>query len=199
MHLYQMVQWKTGIICLQSIYCKHWNNYIITVQHSPLLVQCTYASAWRARRFRGEKILSDACAATHAPPTKTSSSSRLHNRDAILELLSPFIQLCMTHTPVTVLNSHPTMNLYRFHAFTKQKSHNTSLLLLSALLQGHRHLVELFPRFLCVPQVCQRHLLVAQGHRLRIPYTQWYRSYRRFLIQLFRFSTERPLYVVIIT
>ena len=58
-------QWKTGIICLQSIYCKRWNNYIITVQH-----QCTYASAWQGRRFRGKKILSDACAATRAPPTK---------------------------------------------------------------------------------------------------------------------------------
>jgi len=75
----------------------------------------------------------------------------------------------MTHSPVTVLNSHLTMNLYRFHAFTKQKSHNTSLLLLSALLQGHRHLVELFPRFLCKPQACQCHLLVAQGHRLAYP------------------------------
>jgi len=126
---------------------------------------------------------------------RTSSSSRLHNRDAVLELLSPFIHLCTTHTPVTVLKCRPTMNLYRFHAFAKQKSHNNSLLLLSALLQGHRHFVELFPRFLCVPQVCQRHLLVAQGHRLRNTYTQWYRSYTRFLIQLFRFFTERPLYV----
>ena len=27
---------ETWIFCLQSIYCKHWNNYIITVQHSPL-------------------------------------------------------------------------------------------------------------------------------------------------------------------
>jgi len=122
---------------------------------------------------------------------RTSSSSRLHIRDAVLELLSPFIHLCTTHTPVTVLNYHPTMNPYRFHAFAKQKSHNTSLLLLSALSQGHRHLVELFPRFLFVPQACQRHLLVAQGHLLCIPYTQLYRSYTRFLIQLFRFSTEQ--------
>jgi len=82
---------------------------------------------------------------------RTSSSSCLHNRDAVLELLSPFIHLRTTHTPVTILNSHPTMNLYRFYAFAKQKSHNTSLLLLSALLQGHRHLVKLFPRFVCVP------------------------------------------------
>ena len=52
----RFVQWKTIIICLQSIYCKHWNNYIITVQHSPLLVQCTYASAWQACRFCGKKI-----------------------------------------------------------------------------------------------------------------------------------------------
>ena len=50
--------------------CKHWNNYIITVQHSPLLVQCTYASDWQARRFRGKRILSDGCAATHAPSTE---------------------------------------------------------------------------------------------------------------------------------
>jgi len=57
----------------------------------------------------------------------------------------------MTHTPVTILNSHPTMNLYRFHTFANQKSHNTSLLLFSALLQGHWHLIELFPRFLWVP------------------------------------------------
>jgi len=149
----------------------------------------------QARRFHGKKILSGACTASHTPSDRTSSSSRLHNRDAILELPSPFIHLCTTRTPVTVLNSHPTMNLCRFHAFAKQKSHNTSLLLLGALLQGHRHLVELFPRFLCVPQACQRYLLVAQGHRLRTPYTQWYRSYTRFLIQLFRFSTERPLYV----
>ena len=105
-------------------------------------------------------------------------------------------QLWPNHTPVTILNSHPTMNLYRFYAFAKQKSHNTSLLLLSALMQRHRHLVELFPRFLCVPQACQRRVLVALGHRLRIPYTQWHRSYERFLIQLFRFSTERTLYML---
>jgi len=55
-------------------------------------------------------------------------SSRLHNRDAVLELLSPFIHLCTTHTPVTVLNSHPTMNLYRFHAFAKQKSQHFAAL-----------------------------------------------------------------------
>ena len=96
----------------------------------------------------------------------------LHTSDAVLELLSPFVHLCTTHTPVTVLNTHPTMNFNRFRIFAKQKSHNTSLLLLGALLQGHRHLVELFDRFLCVSQACQRHLLVAQGHRLRIPYTQ---------------------------
>ena len=117
----------------------------------------------------------------------------LHASDAVLELLSPFIHLCKTHTPVTVLNSHPTMNLYRFHAFAKKKSHNTALLLLSVLLQGHWHLVGMIPRFLCVPQVCQHHLLVAQGHRLRISYTQWYWSCTRLLIQLFRFPTERPL------
>jgi hypothetical protein len=75
----------------------------------------------------------------------------LHTSDAVLEFLSPFLHLCTTHTPVTILNSHPTMNLYRFHAFAKQKSHDTSLLLLSALFQGHRHLVDLLPRFLCVP------------------------------------------------
>ena len=46
-----------SIFCSQSIYCKHWNNYIITAQHSPLLVQCTYASAWQARRFWGKRIL----------------------------------------------------------------------------------------------------------------------------------------------
>ena len=95
----------------------------------------------------------------------------LHTSDAVLELLSPFIHLCPTHTPVNVLNVHPTMNLYRFHSFAKQKSHNTSLLFLSAPLQGHRHLVERFLRFLYVPQACQRHLLVALGHRLRISYT----------------------------
>jgi hypothetical protein len=75
----------------------------------------------------------------------------LRTSDAVLELLTPLIHLCPTHTPVTVLNSQSTMNLYRFHAFTKQKSHNTSLLPLSALLQGHHHLVELFLRFLRVP------------------------------------------------
>ena len=117
----------------------------------------------------------------------------LHASDAVLELLSPFTHLRKAHTLVTVLNSHPTMNLYRFHAFATQKSHNTSLLLLSALLLGHWHLVELVPWFLCVPQVCQRHLLVAQGHCLRIPNTQWYWSNTRFLIQLFRFPTEQPL------
>ena len=117
-----------------------------------------------------------------------------HTSDAVLELLSSFIHLCTTHTPVTTLNPHPTMNLYRFHAFAKQTCHNTSLLLLSAPLQGHRHLVELFPRFLCVPQACQRHLLVALGHPLRIHYAQWHRSYTRFLIELFRFPTERTLY-----
>ena len=52
----RFVQWKTRIIFLQSIYCKLWNNYIITVQHSPLLVQCTYANVWQARRFREKKI-----------------------------------------------------------------------------------------------------------------------------------------------
>ena len=52
----RFVQWKTWIICLQNIYCKQWNNYIITVQHSPLLVQSIYASAWQACRFRGKKI-----------------------------------------------------------------------------------------------------------------------------------------------
>jgi len=103
----------------------------------------------------------------------TQARRILHTGDAILELLSPFIHLWTTHTPVTVLNSHPTINFYRFHAFAKQKSHNTSLLLLSALLQRHCHLVELFPRFLCVLQACQRHVFVAQGHCLRIPYTQW--------------------------
>ena len=87
----------------------------------------------------------------------------LHTSDVVLELLSPFLHLCTTHTPVTVLNTHPTMNFNRFYTFARQKSHNTLLLLLGALLQGHRNLVELFPRFLCVSQSCQRHLLVAQG------------------------------------
>jgi len=86
-----------------------------------------------------------------------------------------------------VLNSHLTKNLYRFHAFAKQKSHNTSLLLLSALLQGYRHLVELFPR--PMPPIGSLH----------IPYTQWYWLYTRFLIQLFPFPTERPLYSVMVT
>ena len=218
---------ESWIFFLQSIYCKHLNNYIITVQHSPLLVQCTYTSAWQARRFRGKSILSDGCAATHVPPTEprrrlrtafhsahpdatsltdvpvfpyhvldgcwTSVRRILHTSDAVLELLSPFIHLCTTRTPVTVLNSHPTMNLYRFHSFAEQKSHNTLLLLLSALLQGRCRLVKLFPRVLCVPQACQRHLLVAQGHHLRRPYTR-YQSYTRFLIQLFQFPTELPLY-----
>jgi len=135
---YQYVQWKTGIFCLQSIYCKHGCNVVFR--------DCR--ECWtRARRIP-------------------------HASDAVLELLSAFIHLCTTLTPVTVLNSHTTMKLYRFHAFAKQKCHNTLLLSLSALLQGHRHFVELFPRFLCVPQPCQCHLLVAQGHRLCIPYTQ---------------------------
>jgi hypothetical protein len=105
----------------------------------------------------------------------TRARKILHTSDAILELLSPFIlvHLCTTHTPVTVLNSHPTY-LYRFHTFAKQKCHNTSLFLRCALLHGHRHLVELFPRFLCVPQACQCHLLVAQDHRLYILYPQQY-------------------------
>jgi len=64
------------------------------------------------------------------------------------------------------------MNFNRFHIFAKQKSHNTSLLLLGALLQGHGHFVKLFTRFLCLTEACQRNLLVAKGHRLRIPYTQ---------------------------
>ena len=36
---------KNRIFLFKSIYCKHRNNYIITVQHSPLLVQYTNASA----------------------------------------------------------------------------------------------------------------------------------------------------------
>jgi len=73
---YHYVQWKTGIFCLQSIYCKHWNNYIITVQHSPLLVQCTYSSGWQAHRFREKRIVSDGCTGHSCTANWTSLSSR---------------------------------------------------------------------------------------------------------------------------
>jgi len=104
---YQMVQWKTGIICLQSIYCKYWNNYIITVQHSPLLVQCTYASAWQACRFRGEKILSDACAATHAPLTEP-------HRCLVSTIETPFLNFSVhSYTCVRLIHLSPYWILIR--------------------------------------------------------------------------------------
>jgi hypothetical protein len=62
-----MENWK---FCLQRIYCKCWNNYIFTVQHSPRLVQCTYSRAWQAHRFLETRILSDGCATTHVQLTE---------------------------------------------------------------------------------------------------------------------------------
>jgi len=102
-----MVQWKTGIICLQSIYCKHWNNYIITVQHSPLLVQYTSASAWQARRSRGKKILSDARAATHAPPTEP-------HRRLVSTIETPFLSFSVhSYTCVRLIHMSPYWILIR--------------------------------------------------------------------------------------
>ena len=104
-------------------------------------------------------------------------------------LQTPFFNFSVhsyTCIPVTVLNSHPMMNLYRFHAFAKQKSHNTSLLLLCVFS-------NCFPGFLCVPTPSIGSSRSPPSRRM--PYTQWYRSYTRFLIQLLRFRTKRPLYI----
>jgi len=102
-----MVQWKTRIICLQSIYCKHWNNYIITVQDSPLLVQCTYASAWQARRFRGKEINSDTCAATHAAPTEP-------HRRLVSTTETPFLNFSVhSYTCVRLIHLSPYWILIR--------------------------------------------------------------------------------------
>lgn len=77
-------------------------------------------------------------------------------------------------TCVRLANLSPTLNVHRISTFTAQTSHSIWLLLFDIPLQGRRRFVELFPRFPCVLQPCQRHLLVAQGHHLSLPNTQLY-------------------------
>ena len=58
----------------------------------------------------------------------------------ICELPTPFVDLLLWQTCITVLNLHSSMNFNRFHSFTMQKPNNITLFFPGASLKWGSHL-----------------------------------------------------------
>jgi len=70
----------------------------------------------------------------------TWTRSIFHWSHTICELPTPFVDLLLWQTRITILNLHSSMNFNRFHTFTMQKLNNTTLFFPGASLKWGSHL-----------------------------------------------------------
>ena len=70
----------------------------------------------------------------------TWTRSIFHWSHTICELPTPFVDLLLWQTCITVLNLHSSMNFNRFHTFTTQKPNNRMLFFPAASLKRGSHL-----------------------------------------------------------